>query len=459
MHIAKDEDAGNGESLKPKTLEFMSIKSEFKTLDPNVANLFESIGDINVKNLLEVHHVDIGSIIKHLGSNVQNWSIVQDIGDDLQVLLAHISSIKQLIGSNTNSLFPTIWTGIEELWELSDGIKFSDLQDDLSKTTMELIKLQDESKKLTKYWKALVGNWLPKITTLETEFSAFKSKLNKPPRQNVLVQSRTLLDSILQSTLQTPHPIQHPQVSSTATTTHINKLENMIKDLHQEINDLKAKQVAFSQQQNNMSNFSGGQGGAGNLGQSGVKYRQHFFNNPQELEAWMRAKMTHASHGLFVDLVSFSKFFGADRYIERNTMLNEIYMSSKIGYSTIADSIVASSFQNALPGAYGRSISSSKSNEQELIAQPELPSLSTFDKWDNRDGRNGRRFWIREESRKTEQQLDGCICAQLHGPAQFLAKDLLMDSYSMSDALFTLSLPPLKIPCTLEGLMKARLGP
>ena len=56
--------------------------------------------------------------------------------------------------------------------------------------------------------------------------------------------------------------------------------------------------------------------------------------------------------------------------MESNTTLNEVYMSSKIGYLTIADSIVASSFQNFLPGAYGQPITSSKSNEQELTVQP-----------------------------------------------------------------------------------------
>ena len=72
-----------------------------------------------------------------------------------------------------------------------------------------------------------------------------------------------------------------------------------------------------------------------------------------------------------------------------------------------------------------------------MLSQPELPGLPTFSKWDNRDGNNGRRFWIRSETRKTEQQLDGCIRSQLSGPAQMLAKDLLMDSYSMSEALYT----------------------
>ena len=123
--------------------------------------------------------------------------------------------------------------------------------------------------------------------------------------------------------------------------------------------------------------------------------------------------------------------------MERNTTLSDMYMSSKIGYSTIADSIVAASFQNVLPGAYGRPTKSTSNNDDyESTIQSELPGLPTFEKWDNRDGRHGRRFWIREETRKTEQQLDGCIRSQLIGPAQILAKDMLTDSYAMADAMY-----------------------
>ena len=111
-------------------------------------------------------------------------------------------------------------------------------------------------------------------------------------------------------------------------------------------------------------------------------------------------------------------------------------MSSKVGFTTLADSIVASSFQNVLPAAYGKPISS-KPNELDLTAQAELPGLPTFSKWDNMDGRNSRRFWICKETQKTEQQLDGCICSQLTGNAQILVKNMLMNSFAMSDALYT----------------------
>ena len=174
------------------------------------------------------------------------------------------------------------------------------------------------------------------------------------------------------------------------------------------------------------------------LGQSGVRYKNFYFQDPEDLERWMKLNMTHPSHGLFVDLVSYCEFFGGERYVDQNSTLNDIYLSSKIGYATIADSIVASSFQNVLPAAYGKSYSSSENNDElDLLAQAELPGLPTFSKWDNRDRSNGRRFWIREETRKTHQQLDGCFCSQLHGSPQLLAKDLLADSHSKAEALYT----------------------
>ena len=50
-----------------------------------------------------------------------------------------------------------------------------------------------------------------------------------------------------------------------------------------------------------------------NLGQTGFKYRQYFFRNPAHTKQWMKTNMTHPCHGLFVDLVSFSEFFGTEK--------------------------------------------------------------------------------------------------------------------------------------------------
>ena len=345
-----------------------------------------------------------------------------------------------MIGTNNYSLFPSIWNGIEEIWAITDGFNLEDISDSVNQTSMDIVTLKDSSEKLSQYWDALVMNWLPRISKLEQVQQELNSKLDELLRKQNAPLQRSNLDFILQGSNQQPTPSfqQSNNAPDSITTANFNALEKTVLDMKTELDTLKKGQVNSSQNPNNVNPISSSHNpNSSNLGLSGVRYRQYYFSTPDDLENWMRSVMTHPSHGLFVNLVSFSEFFGADRYVERNTTLNEIYMSSKIGYSTVADSIVASSFQNVLPAAYGRPISSNKSNEQELTAQPELPGLPSFSKWDNRDGRNGRRFWIREEARKTEQQLDGCIRSQLQGSVQMLAKDLLMDSFSMSDALYT----------------------
>ena len=67
----------------------------------------------------------------------------------------------------------------------------------------------------------------------------------------------------------------------------------------------------------------------------------------------MRDNMNHPLHGLFFDIVYFSKFFGNESYIDPNKTLNELYISNKIGYGTKADSIVGTPIQNVLPTPYG----------------------------------------------------------------------------------------------------------
>jgi hypothetical protein len=168
-----------------------------------------------------------------------------------------------------------------------------------------------------------------------------------------------------------------------------------------------------------------------------VSYKNYYFSGPNDVKDWLQKNVNNPSHGLFVDLVSFTEFFGDEHYVERKTTLNEFYLTNKIGYATLADGVVATSFKNVLPAAYGHASTGSTSGTSDIAAQSELPGLKSFSKWDNKDGHTGRCYWIRDETRKTEKQIDGWIRTQLSGPAQLLAKDLLVDSYAMSDALHT----------------------
>ena len=93
-------------------------------------------------------------------------------------------------------------------------------------------------------------------------------------------------------------------------------------------------------------------------------------------------------------------------------------MSNKIGYDTKADSILGRSFQNIFPALYGKV--STGSSDVDVTAQVELPGLPTFDIWDVGYGRYEQIYWVKDETRKTEVQLDYWIQNQITGPTQVL---------------------------------------
>ena len=85
------------------------------------------------------------------------------------------------------------------------------------------------------------------------------------------------------------------------------------------------------------------------LGHTGVSYRQFYFKDPAHLEAWIKTHMSHPSHGLFVDLVSFSEFFGGERYIERNTTFRFIFVCQLYNILHTYFSILNRNFKKQIP--------------------------------------------------------------------------------------------------------------
>ena len=79
-------------------------------------------------------------------------------------------------------------------------------------------------------------------------------------------------------------------------------------------------------------------------------------------------------------------------------------MSNNIGYGTKVDSIVGISFQNILPEPYGKV--GTGSSDVDVTAQVEFLGLPTFEKWDVLAGISGREYCIKDETHKTEAQLD-----------------------------------------------------
>ena len=427
---------------------FKTVK--FETGYPTVEAL-DNLEDSGIKSILEMFYQDIDALSSDLTDTIKRSESIQDIESQLTALLKSFTSINQLLGSNVNSNFKTVWSGLDELWTSINLVDTQVLQEDLHSATFDIINLKDSETKTQGYWNTLGTTWLPRISNLESAFASLKSKLNEQQSSINARLRHSSIDSMLQgnssnlsnqnskATHSNFNPVANPNSNDHQVKLEIDSLKRVIDELKQQVltQESNIEDLQTLKEDNSVDGWHTDPHSQSKLGHTGVSYRQFYFKDPEYLESWLKKHMTHPSHGLFVDLVSFSEFFGGERYIERNTTLNQVYMSSKIGYSTITDSIVANSFQNVLPGAYGRPSSTKPNDELELVSQAELPGMPTFAKWDNRDGSNGRRFWIREETRKTEQQLDGIIRSQLSGPAQILAKDLLMDSVSMSESLYT----------------------
>ena len=273
-------------------------------------------------------------------------------------------------------------------------------------------------------WKALGDNWLPLIAEHETKLNALTSSSLNNSNMDVLL--RQDLRSV---------PTSEPSATPDVSLLKIAALEARLQTLE----DLASTNRSVSFAPPPVPAPAIPRRDAFGFGSAGVSFKQYYFADENAVKVWMKANLSNPCHGLFVDLVSFTQFFGSDSYVERNVTLNELYMSNKIGYQTMADAYVATSFENVLPAAYGRNIRANPtrpSSDVDMESQPELPGLPSFEKWDRTDGSTGRKYWITKECRKTGLQIDGMIRAQLSDSAQFLAKDLLTESIAMSEALF-----------------------
>ena len=323
-----------------------SQTSAFKELD----TMEESV----LKSILKTHHSDINFITKYLNELIQKWNVLDQ---DLVLLNSKVATLHQELGSNTQATFLSAWNAIDVISKNLEGIDFEDLQTSVNLSTMQIVEAKESISKFKSYWETLAEVWLPKIVETEQNLSKLKSNFHQQTASNESSKRDKMLDSLLhpsESSLFTHQPsdshMQNSNLLITSLKERLDALESSQQDLNSRLTDLSAQSSSFSHQ--NIPQ--------GTLGVSGVQYRQYFFKDPDDVESWMRSSMTHPSHGLFVDLVSFSEFFGADVYVDRNTTLNEVYMSSKIGYASVADSIVASSFQNVLPTAYGKPLTTSK---------------------------------------------------------------------------------------------------
>ena len=356
--------------------------------------------------------------------NMNKFSLLADVASDLVDLTSAVTGLKAILGKNSGS-YPDVWTALTDIESsILDAEKIKELMTSHHKFTKNLQQMDSMLRSYGDRWKALGDNWLPLIAEHETKLNALTSSSLNNSNMDVLL--RQDLRSV---------PTSEPSATPDVSLLKIAALEARLQTLE----DLASTNRSVSFAPPPVPAPAIPRRDAFGFGSAGVSFKQYYFADENAVKVWMKANLSNPCHGLFVDLVSFTQFFGSDSYVERNVTLNELYMSNKIGYQTMADAYVATSFENVLPAAYGRNIRANPtrpSSDVDMESQPELPGLPSFEKWDRTDGSTGRKYWITKECRKTGLQIDGMIRAQLSDSAQFLAKDLLTKSIATSEALF-----------------------
>ena len=371
--------------------------------------------------------------IREIQGELLQKAMLQDVSVDLTGLTAAMAGLKSSIGTNSNLEHPDIWSALDALEEKM-SVEFQKLGISDKKIEEFEQKFSKSANLLYTYgnrWAALNRHWIPLVKTLSVDLKSLQED-HTQLKMSANTTDDTTMDNLLNLGRASSSDSRLPSV----VTSRLNSFHDEIEQMNDKMGEFADAILAIEQHASapeNSSNRNDNQQTA-----SGVSFKDHYFPDEDAVKQWMKTHMTLPSHGLFVDIVSFSEFFGGDRYVERNTTLNDLYMSNKIGYATMADSIVAASFQNVLPGAYGRNPNSSSqaASSSDLQAQPELPGLKSFQKWDNQDGSTGRKYWIKKEARSTLTQIDGMIRQQLSNEAQYLARDLLTASATMSEEMF-----------------------
>jgi hypothetical protein len=365
------------------------------------------------------------SELNELHNKLDKLALLEDVSSDFTDISSGLSGLKASLGVNSKGFYPDIWTAVNDLQATASNPTTTTIQRLTTSHDILESKLASCNSTLQSFgqrWEALGQHWLPLLRKHEQALDELRFK-----------SSSLDVDSFLNS------GVHHASGTTKADSNPNQLLLDKIEALESRLSSLEDKNDSKSVSFQPITPVPSPRRDAFGFGTAGVSFKQFYFADEDEVKVWMKANLSTPSHGLFVDLVSFTQFFGDDAYVERNVSLNDLYMSNKIGYQTMADAYVATSFENVLPAAYGRNAnasSSKASSNADIQSQPELPGLPSFEKWDHTDGGTGRKYWIAKECRKTGIQIDGMIRAQLTGPAQLLAKDLLTDSISMSEALF-----------------------
>ena len=98
------------------------------------------------------------------------------------------------------------------------------------------------------------------------------------------------------------------------------------------------------------------------------------FFSSEDVKVWAKSHVTGYRFGLFLDGVSIWEHFTVS-YQSMPEVINSFRDTARIGFATLHEGKVATSFQNVLPALLGRGLDTSMF----------LPGLTSYSKWDNND--------------------------------------------------------------------------
>ena len=149
----------------------------------------------------------------------------------------------------------------------------------------------------------------------------------------------------------------------------------------------------------------------------GFKLRNFNFQSMEELRVWVKAHIVENRFGLFVDGVSLWEYYRHGHF-SMPEVLASMSDTTRVGFATVQEARVATSFENVLPAVLGRGTDTSKS----------LPGLPNVKTWDAGDGNNGLRFLLNDYNTNVYTQLADQIqntFEDFTSPARTLALECL----------------------------------
>ena len=152
----------------------------------------------------------------------------------------------------------------------------------------------------------------------------------------------------------------------------------------------------------------------------GARVQHNSFQSKEELKEWIELHLSGCRFGIFLDAVSIWEYF-IQNHQNMTDVMNTYRDTTRIGFATIHEGKVATSFQNVLPAILG------KGSDLSLY----LPGLPSHKKWNAGNGSSGLRFHLTHELPEVNVQVLNNIensVTDHYSPARNLAIECLQRS-------------------------------